>query len=299
MQRFANRPARRWLLSVTSLLWASVAVAEPYWPPITAADTGESYPGKWVWAELLTRDVGRAAEFYGKVFGWTFETYGPADDARTYTLVLADGEPIGGMVFANPRDRSLKRDARWIGLVSVTDVAATARAVTAHGGRVLVAPKTLGERGREALFADPEGATFGVIASATGDPDDYLAGYNEWLWNELWADDSARMADFYRQVLGYGVDDGAVPGEASGIHLVAGGRARAGILPKPAKVPSSWLPYIRVESVADTVSRARDAGGAVVMEPGPAHGTTVAILLDPTGAPFAVAEWNPPTGDTP
>jgi len=299
MQQHANRSARYGLWLLACVFCASAAVADPYWPPITSTDTGESHPGKWVWAELLTRDVGRAAEFYGKVFGWTFETYGPADDTRTYTLVLADGEPIGGMVFANPRDRSLKRDARWIGLVSVTDVAATARAVTAHGGRVLVPPKTMGGRGREALFADPEGAAFGVISSATGDPDDYLAGYDEWLWNELWADDAAGMAGFYRRVLGYGVDEGAVPGEASGVHLVSGGRARAGILPKPAKVPSSWLPYVRVESVVDTVARAREAGGAVVMEPGPAHGTTVAILLDPTGAPFAVAEWNPPAGDAP
>ena len=39
-----------------------------------------------------------AAEFYGKVFGWTFETYGGDDDRDTYTLALADGLPIGGLV---------------------------------------------------------------------------------------------------------------------------------------------------------------------------------------------------------
>ena len=299
MQRSQSRCTTRWTTLVAATLFAGGTWAEPYWPPITEVNTGQSHPGKWVWAELLTRDVGRAAEFYGAVFGWTFETYGPEDDARTYTLVLSGGEPIGGMVFANPQDRSMKRDARWIGLISVPDVERVAREVKSAGGKVVVAPRVLGGRGSGGVFTDPEGGVFGVIASATGDPDDFVGDYNQWLWTELWADDATRMGDFYRAVVGYDVETGSIPGETSGVHLVSGGYARAGILPKPAQVPTSWLPYIRVESVADTVTRARDAGGAVVMEPVDAHGSTMAILLDPTGAPFAVAEWNPPSGDSP
>lgn len=299
MQRFPSRRTNRWTVLIAATLFAGATWGEPYWPPITEVNTGQSHPGKWVWAELLTRDVGRAAEFYGAVFGWTFETYGPEDDTRTYTLVLAGGEPIGGMVFANPQDRSMKRDARWIGLISVPDVERVAQAVKSSGGRVVIPPRVLGERGRGGVFTDPEGGVFGVIASATGDPDDFVGDYNQWLWAELWADDATRMGDFYRAVVGYDVETGSIPGEASGLHLVSGGYARAGILPKPAKVPTSWLPYIRVESVADTVARAKDAGGAVVMDPGNAHGTSMAILLDPTGAPFAVAEWNPPSGESP
>jgi uncharacterized protein len=279
------------LLAVTA---ATAAVPETYWPPITDPPTQQKHPGRWVWAELLTRDVATAAEFYGKVFDWKFETYGPKDDAKTYTLVVANGTPIGGMVFSNTRDRSMKRDARWVGLVSVADVEAVVGRVTAVGGKVLMAPATLGQRGRVALFSDPEGATFGVIDSATGDPEDYAGDDNQWLWVELWADDPAKMADFYQRLVGYEVLHGSIPGEESGFHLVSGGYARAGILPKPAKVPTTWVPYIRVKSVADTVAKARTAGGAVVMEPTAAHGTSVALLLDPTGAPVAVAEWTAP-----
>jgi predicted enzyme related to lactoylglutathione lyase len=65
---------------------------------------------------------------------------------------------------------------------------------------------------------------------------------------------------------------------------------------KEAKVPSTWVPYIQVASVTDTVARAREAGGHVVRKPLQVHGTTVALLLDPTGAPFAVAEWNRDNG---
>jgi hypothetical protein len=198
------------------------------------------------------------------------------------------------MVFSNTRDRSTKRDARWVGLVSVTDVEAAAERVTGGGGKVVMAPATLGQRGKAALFSDPEGAEFGVIDSATGDPEDYTGDDNQWLWIELWADDPAKMATFYQRVAGYEVLEGSIPGESSGFHLAAGGYARAGILPKPAKVPTTWVPYIRVKSVADTLAKARTAGGAVVMEPTAAHGTSVALLLDPTGAPVAVAEWTAP-----
>jgi predicted enzyme related to lactoylglutathione lyase len=266
-----------------------------YWPPITDPPTGTTHPGKWVWAELLTRDVGTAAEFYGRVFGWTFETYGSEDDLRTYTLVLANGNPIGGMVFANPRERSMKPDARWVGLVSVPDVEAVAGKVTGGGGKVIMPARVLGQRGTAALFTDPEGAIFGAIASASGDPEDYLGDVNEWLWMELWADDVSRLAEFYKASIGYEVVGTADPdaGAASGVNLASGGYARAGILAKPAQVKTAWLPYVRVQSVADTVTRARAAGGRIVLEPTRAHGTTVALIQDPTGAPVAVAEWTP------
>ena len=110
---------------------------------------------------LVTSDVAAAAEFYGKVFGWTFETYGGEDDRDTYTLVLSDGLPIGGMVIDQRAKKGDVPSARWIGLVSVPDVKAAAAAVSANGGKVLVAPKSLGERGETAVFQDPEGVPFG------------------------------------------------------------------------------------------------------------------------------------------
>lgn len=272
--------------------WTAPASADTYWPPITPAPTDVRSPGRFVWGELLTRDVGAAAEFYGKVFGWTFETYGPEDDLKTYTVVLSHGTPIGGMVYAAPReDKKDRPSARWVGLISVPDVQAATGRVESSGGAVLMPPRQLGERGTAALCADPEGGLFGVINSASGDPEDYLGEDNQWLWIELWATDAARMASFYKGVAGYDVVEGAAKGESAGYQLRSGGYARAGIMPKPGKSPTTWVPYIRVKSVPETVASASAAGGRVVMQPQPLHGTSVAILVDPTGAPFAVAEW--------
>jgi predicted enzyme related to lactoylglutathione lyase len=279
-------------LILLALATTSASAAEPFWPPIADPPTGQREPGRWVWAELVTPDVGLAAEFYGAVFGWTFETYGPKDDRKTYTQVSADGVPIGGMIFRLADKKTPGRDARWVGLMSVADVDAAAAAVAKGGGKTLFAPRTLGDRGRAALFTDPEGAVFGVINSSTGDPDDATGVDNRWLWIELWADDPAKMAAFYQPLGGYELVAGSVPGEDSGVRLVSAGAPRAGIMRKEAKVPSTWVPYIRVGSVADTVARALEAGGSVVRKPMEMHGTVIAMLLDPTGAPFAVAEWN-------
>jgi uncharacterized protein len=292
MQSFPRRVSA--VIAVLSLLAGSTAISAEtarYWPPITDPPTDVRDPGRFVWVELLTLDVGTAAQFYGKVFGWTFQTYGPKDDLKTYTLVLSGDTPIGGMVYVLPREPAKYPTSRWVGLISVGDVAATAALVEKQGGKVVVTPRKAGNRGTEALFTDPEGGMFGVIDSATGDPEDYLAADDQWLWAELWADDAAKMAAFYKGIGPYEVHDGATSGEASGFQLWSGGYARAGILPKPAKVPTTWLPYIRVKSVADTVARAGEAGGKIVMQPTRMHGTSIAVILDPTGAPFAVAEW--------
>jgi predicted enzyme related to lactoylglutathione lyase len=291
--RRSLRRGRALLAAIGLLAGATAVPAETarYWPPITDPPTEVRAPGRFVWVELLTLDVGTAAEFYGKVFGWTFETYGPKDDLKTYTLVLSGGTPIGGMVYVRPREPRKYPLSRWVGFISVTDVPAAAALTEKDGGKVIVSARKVGERGTEALLMDPEGGIFGVINSATGDPEDYLAGDGQWLWAELWAGDAEKMAAFYKGIGPYEVRGGAASGETTGFQLWSGGYARAGILPRPAKVPTTWLPYVRVQSVTDTVARASEAGGKVVMPPAQVHGTSVAVILDPTGAPFAVAEW--------
>ena len=278
-------------LLVLALLSASAGAAERYWPPITEAPTGISNPGRFVWADLVTDDVGAAAEFYGATFGWTFRTYGGDDDRETYTLVFAGDRAIGGMVFHEAKPDSEQPSARWIGLISVADAKGTASKVATAGGKTLLAPRTLGERGEVAVYADPEGAFIGAIRSASGDPEDYLGGIGEWVWIELWVDDAAKAADFYKAAFGYGVEP-VLDAPTEAFRLTSGDRARAGVTQKRAgsKVPSVWLPYVRVADIAATVAKASAAGGRVVIAPRPYGGAIAAMVVDPSGAPFALAQ---------
>jgi predicted enzyme related to lactoylglutathione lyase len=282
---------RSGLFLLAALTCASASAAERYWPPITEAPTQISNPGRFVWADLVTDDVGAAAEFYAATFGWTYRTYGGSDDRETYTLVLAGETAIGGMVFHEAKPDSEQPSARWIGMISTENVKATTGKVEAAGGKTLVAPRKVGERGEVAVFADPEGALFGVLKSATGDPEDFLGQVGEWVWIELWVDDAAKATDFYKSAFGYGVE--AVPeSPREAFRLMTGERFRAGVTQKNAgsKLPSVWLPYVRVADAAATVAKAKAAGGRVLLEPRPYSGATVALIVDPSGAPFAIAQ---------
>lgn len=290
----ALRSARNAAVVAAALL-ASVAsvasAADRFWPPIVDPPTGQYTPGRWVWADLVTADVAAAADFYGQVFGWTFETYGGEDDRDTYTLALADGLPIGGMVFDQRAMKGKKPSARWIGLISVPDVRAAADAVTKSGGEVMVAPTLLGERGETAVFKDPEGTLFGVVRSKSGDPADYIGDLNEWVWLDLWTADVDQATKFYSAVAGYEVLPLEKEGLRSGAHLVSGGFVRAGVMQKhDPRVSAVWLPYLRVADAGATADKARTAGGTVLREPVNLGRLIVAIVADPTGAPVGIAQ---------
>ncbi len=279
--------------AIAALATAAVSsqAAERYWPPIVDPATGVHTPGRWVWGDLVTSDVPAAADFYGKVFGWTFETYGGENDVDTYTLVLADGLPIGGMVFDARAMKGKVPSARWLPFVSVTDVAAAADAVTRGGGKVVFAPIPLGERGETAIFRDPEGVLFGAVRSKNGDPPDYAGDLNEWVWLDLWTGDVDRATQFYRTVVGYEVLALPEGGARSGAHLVSGGYIRAGVMQRQdPSVSTIWLPYVRVADAAAAVEKARAAGGTVLRAPVNLPQAIVAIVADPTGAPVGVAQ---------
>ncbi len=273
------------------LLATGTHAADRYWPPIVDPATGQYTPGRWVWGDLVTSDVALAADFYGKVFGWTYETYGGKDDRDTYTLVLADGLPIGGMVFDPRTMQGDVPSARWIGMISVPDVRAAAAAVTQGGGQVVLEPKMLGQRGETAVFRDPEGVLFGAVHSKNGDPADYFGDLNEWVWLDLWTSDVDRAAAFYRSVAGYEVLPLPEESTRTGVRLASGGYVRAGIMQKrDARDSAVWLPYVRVSDAKAAADRARAAGGAVLFEPVSLGRAVVAIIADPTGAPVGVAQ---------
>ena len=115
------------------------AVAQAEWPSVGDPATVSRSAGRWLWADLVSTDTSRSAEFYGKVFGWTFRPVASADGTAGYMTILADGRPIGGIVPARGRT---ERGARWIGLASGDPKTMAARAQE-RGGAVATAPVVL------------------------------------------------------------------------------------------------------------------------------------------------------------
>ncbi len=284
--------ARYWLAGLATGcvgLTLSLAADVPSLPPITTVSGSPRLPGKFIWADLVTDDVAAARRFYGQLFGWTFRGVG------TYTIAANEERPLGGMFQrTRPADRPQARP-RWFGYISVPSVQRAERAVTRAGGHVLSAPRKLPERGEEALFADPEGAVFGVIKSSSGDPQDFLAEPGDWIWIQLLSRDARKAADFYRTVGGYEVVENASSGRLSDYVLASEGYARATVRAIPhadSKVQPSWLLFVRVKSAAESVAKAKQLGGQVLIEPqANLLSGRVAVIADPTGAAIGLLEW--------
>jgi len=114
-------------------------------------------PGALSWNELNTRDVAGAKDFYGAVFGWTF------DDQGSYTRVLLDGDPVAGILNLVEQGVPEEVPAHWQVYFAVDDTDATVEKAKAGGGGVLVEPFDT-PIGRIAILHDPFRASFAVIA---------------------------------------------------------------------------------------------------------------------------------------
>jgi len=282
------------LLCLAALLFAStraVAANSLELPPLTDISSNPRLPGKFVWVDLATDNVAAAQTFYTRMFGWQFY------DRGGYLIGLSDGRPLCGL-FQKPKPAD-KPDAkpRWIGFISVANVARAQSAVTQAGGKVLSPPGKFPKRGEQAVFADPDGAIFGAIKSSAGDPEDFLPEPGEWIWAQLLSRDARQAAEFYRAVAGYEVVENTAPDRVSDFVLTSNGYARATVRTIPeklAQVKPNWLPFVRVKSIAESVALAKELGGQALLEPkaGLMAGRA-AVVADPTGAAIGLLEWSP------
>jgi uncharacterized protein len=167
--------------------------------------------------------------------------------------------------------------------------------VSQHGGKVLFEPRSFPNRGREAVFADPQGAVFAVLASTSGDPPDVLAAPGEWIWSSLITSDPDAGAGFYQTLFNYDVFE--LPADKGTEHLLlaSDNYARASVKSLPAStqnVHPHWLDFVRVEDAGKMAAKVVSLGGRVLVEPRiDRHGGKVAVVADPLGAPFGLLEW--------
>jgi predicted enzyme related to lactoylglutathione lyase len=115
-------------------------------------------PGSMTWNDLVTPDPEPAVEFYGKLFGWTFEEIPGAGGYR----VIRNGERSNGGVF--PREGP----SNWMPYFGHDDVERLVGEIEGLGGRLYNGPVHV-PAGTFAVLADPQGAVF---AALTGEYDD-------------------------------------------------------------------------------------------------------------------------------
>jgi uncharacterized protein len=280
------------LLSVAVAASAAAAAFTFVLPPLLQPASSERHAGKVIWVDLVTPDVAAAKRFYGSLFGWSFNDIHTGDS--DYSVALLDGRPVGGL-YQRALRPGQQRQPAWLTFISVPDVAAAGRSIVAHGGKMLSPPRLYTERGRQAVFADPQGAVFAVLQSSSGDPPDVLAAPGEWIWSSVMTRDPDKDAAFYQNVFGYEVFE--LPSDAAATHILLStddyARATLNSLPAgAAKRHPHWLNFVRVNSATDTAARVEVLGGRVLVKPfTDRHGGQVAVVADPAGAPFGLLEW--------
>lgn len=273
-------------LFIAAALFSLGAAASPLGPD---GNAGLRLPGKITWLDLATEDPASARAFYGAVFGWKFHDVEGAP--ASYAVAGNETGKVAG-IFRHARPGGASVGARWLVLISVPDVQRAAQAVRDRGGQVLVAPKPVPGRGTHAVFRDPEGAVFGVLAAEGGDPPDTPVEEGDVFWLDLFATDPAKAGAFYAALAGYEVDRGEIAGRQRTL-LSTNGIARAGIAQAPASAGhAEWLPYILVADVPATLARVRENGGRVLLAPrGDLLEGQLAVIADREGGVIGIVSW--------
>lgn len=241
-------------------------------------------PGTPSWVDLATTDLPASVRFYTELFGWRAEDQGP--DAGGYHMFTKGDRPVAGGM----RTMGEGQPSAWMTYVSVADADATARRIREAGGTIMVEPMDVLTVGRMAVAFDPSGAAFGLWQ-----PKDHRGAgvVNEpgaLTWNELNTRDLKAALAFYPKVFDWVAETHT--GEMDYTEWKLHGRSIAGTMAMPpmvpAEVPSHWLVYFAAADCDATVEKAKTLGATVTMPPSDIEPGRFSVMLDPTGAVFAV-----------
>jgi predicted enzyme related to lactoylglutathione lyase len=238
-------------------------------------------PGTFCWVDVATSDQAGAKAFYGALFGWSAHDV-PGGEGATYTRAQLGGTDVAGIYAGAP--------TRWTSYVCVEDADATVARARELGGTVEVEPLDVGG-GRRTEIADPAGAVLAIW-----EPGDHIGAglVNEigcLCWNELTVPDSAAVEGFYEGLFEWSVVAVPTPEGAPAIAGIANRAGwRNGNMRAVAGQPPAWTPYFAAESCADVADRATELGGRTLFGPIDIPAGRLAVLADPQGAVFGLAE---------
>jgi len=252
--------------------------------------------GSFIWYELVTPDADGSKRFYDRVVGWSIAPQ--SDFPNGYRMIgRSDGRMAGGLL---PLTEAMKEHGArpiWLGYIHVDDVDATAAAIAADGGKMLMEPFDIPGAGRTAFVTDPVGAPFYIMTPTPppDQPDGQSDVFDEreverFGWNELTSSDSENVRAFYEKHFGWSTGEFMDMGPMGKYRFIDHGGRRIGAM--CGTVPGAaggWRYYVNVPSIAAAVEAVNAGGGTVKMGPHEVPGGMHIIIADdPQGAEFAL-----------
>jgi len=246
--------------------------AGPRQPPPAAKPAAPApyREGTPCWIEAQLPDLEAGKRFYGELFGWSFEEgYGGSVWARL------GGEPVAAL----ERKTDGRMPTVWTVYFATPDAQTLGRRIVAAGGQLVVAPYPVGDLGRAALAADPEGAVFGLWQARRHPGFGRRHEPGTFAWAELYTRDTTGANTFYGGLFHHALfAPGAEPdfGRADVTDVF------------PAEMPPHVLTHFRVADLDDALAAVRRLGGRVQAAPFETSYGRVAVVTDNQGASFAL-----------
>jgi predicted enzyme related to lactoylglutathione lyase len=245
--------------------------------------------GRFLWLELITPDVQAALKFYPGVCGWTTMEW--PMEPEPYHMVAVGEVPVGGALRKTAEMGPPDAPPFWLGYIGADNADQTYAAITKAGGTGHREPFDVPSVGRLAIAADPSGAVFALLQPADPKPPVFPPPLGHLSWSELTTTDVAGAVAFYSGLFGWTKSGEFDMGPGGMYTLVSiGGNQLVGVYKaSPDQGPPCWLYYTHVASVQNAIDTAKANGASVLNGPMEVPGgDTVAALMDPAGAAFAL-----------
>lgn len=238
-------------------------------------------------------------------------------EVRFYSRVLTTGEnplwredlrnnlgmPIIGLGARSAEYADLP--LQWMPHIKVADVAASVKRALDLGGSEVMHGRDGDGSSQWAVLLDPNGAAFGIIPVVSAEEippregvasPDTVAGVGCISWLDLTVSDAIATRDFYRQVIGWSVQD--VEMEDASEHyadynmLGEDGSPAAGVCHARGVnlgLPAAWMIYLPVGDLSESLHRVRAEGGKVIKVTRGTDGEyAYAAVQDPVGVCLAL-----------
>jgi uncharacterized protein len=247
-------------------------------------------------ADIAVPEHERALRFYARVL-----STGAGPLWRAEDLMNNLGIPIIGLGARSADTAHLP--LQWMPHIQVADVAASVQRALTLGGEVLMHAQADDGASQWAVLRDPNGAAFGIVPviPAEAIPSVDVSGeaapaVGRIAWLDLTVADAAATRDFYRQVIGWSVQELAMEdgGESYADYMLLGddGNPVAGVCHARganAALPPVWMLYLSVGDLAESLRRVQEEGGTVLTASRGDDGAYVyAAVQDPVGAYLAL-----------
>jgi predicted enzyme related to lactoylglutathione lyase len=146
---------------------------------------------RFVWYDLMSSSPAAAESFYGRLFGWTTQSWtppGPPGESKPYTMWRIGESPFGGVI---ELPQGVPAPSHWYGHVAIPDLDAAIERGKAGGGSFPAGVIDVPTVGRMAPMLDPQGAFCSLFTPASPDGMTPVPGRTEGMvgWNELMATD--------------------------------------------------------------------------------------------------------------